>query len=569
MSTGKRGSSLSLVQGTEQSSIELDAIDREGKRRTAVLKATLIGGDDEEHEGASSADEPDPFESKALGSRGIIKPRYPLERLIELREKSTELGQNIDAMVTNTVGFGWILRERQMPEALREKFTSEIELERFRLKAWLDSVHPTDSLTMLRRKQKNDQHACGNGYLEIIEDRGGKPLGVNHVRGHLVRLTEKKSRPVKVMVPRLLPHQGFKLEHVPMLHRFRKFVLLRYGKPVWFKEAGDPRMLDKRTGKFGDDVPPARRATSLLHFKNYSALTPYGLPLWIGNLFSIFGSRQAEEINYGTLSNNAIPSCFVIVENGALTEKSIERLKEWTEQQIQKSINRSKFILLEGDTLEDGAPSPSQFKIRVEPLKQLQEDDELFQKYDSNNRDKVRQSFRLPPIFVGRADDYTRATADTSRDIADEQVFAPERNDDDFLINRFVLSPLGARFHFFRSNHPNITDDIELIRLMGISERSGAMTPNRADRIVRDVFGDDIGPMPKGIDLNKPYSLTFAEAQGGMGSGGVASAGATPGGDAARRMVDGLLDLRKRIEDELDRRYESGLDDPYEVHDES
>ena len=118
-----RSKSLSLVQGAETSSIELEGIDRDGKRRTAVLKATFIGGDDtnedDDIEGASSADEPDPFEAKTLGHHRLIKPRYPLERLIELREKSTELGQNIDAMVTNTVGFGWILRELQMPEDIR------------------------------------------------------------------------------------------------------------------------------------------------------------------------------------------------------------------------------------------------------------------------------------------------------------------------------------------------------------------------------------------------------------------------------------------------------------------
>lgn len=556
-----RKRSLSLVQGTESSSIELEGVDREGRTRTAVLKATLIGPEgDEEVEGASSADEPDPFDSRSFGKHKLIRPRYPLEKLAELREKSTELGQNIDSMVTNTVGFGWQLRERRMPEAMRVKLADEIEVEKYRVNSWLDSVHPTDSFTTLRRAQKNDQHGCGNGYLELIEGRDNRLLGINHAVGHMIRLTEKCKKPVKVMVPRLLPHKNFTYERVPMLHRFRKFVIMRYGRPVWFREAGDPRLLDKRTGEYGEDISPARRATALLHFKNYSALTPYGLPLWIGNLFSIFGSRQAEEINFGTLSNNAIPSAFVIVENGALTDKSIERLREWTEEQIQKSVNRSKFILLEGDTIEDGAPNPMQFKIRVEPLKRLQDDDELFQNYDSNNRDKVRQAFRLPPIFVGRADDYTRATADTSRDIADEQVFAPERSEDDFKINRFIMAALGVRFHTFRSNTPNITDDIELIRLMGISERSGAMTPRRADRIVRDVFGDDIGPMPKGIDLDKPYSLSFAEAQsggggGGLGAGGAAATGATPGGDAARRMVDGLLDLRKRIEGELERRY--------------
>jgi PBSX family phage portal protein len=477
----------------------------------------------------------------------VIAPRYNLEQLSHQKERSTELGQNIAAMVTNIVGFGWQLREVQMPEGFREKYKDEIQDERFRLLSLLDSVHPVMSLTAVRRKIKDDQHSCGNGYMELIDNQRGELVGVNHVLGHTVRLTEKDKKPTRVEVPRVRPDKNYTVEQVPMYYRFRKYGIVRSGKPLWFKEAGDPRTLDKRSGKYEDNLPFSRRATSLIHFHNYSPMTPYGLPLWIGNLFSVYGSRQAEEINYSTLANNAVPSMFVICENGALTDASIERLREWTEEQIQKSLNRSKFILLEGEAMEEGAPTPSTFKIRVEPLKNLQQDDQLFQAYDQNNRDKLRQAFRLPPLFVGRSEDYTRATADTSRDIADEQVFAPERTEDDWMINRFVLQRWGSRYHFLRSNHPNITDDIELIRLMAIAEKSGAMTPRRADRIVRDVFGDNIGPMPSGIDLDKPFSITFAEAQQGASSPG--------GGDTATRVVENLLELRTKIEKELDRRY--------------
>jgi hypothetical protein len=101
-----------------------------------------------------------------------------------------------------------------------------------------------------------------------------------------------------------------------------------------------------------------------------------------------------------------------------------------------------------------------------------------------------------------------------------------------------------------RHNHPNITDDIELIRLMGIAEKSGAMTPRRADRIIRDVFQDDIGPMPEGIDLDKPFSISFAEAQQGM-----TPSEAEPA--ETEKMIEGLLDLRGRIERELDKRFDA------------
>ncbi len=550
--------SLAVVQGGDTSTIKLHGKDSDGKKRTAILKATAIdmpAGQEQHQHPTSAADEPDPFNHRKFGKHKIIQPRYPLAHLTSLKENSTELGQCISSMVTNTVGFGYQLRARRMPEGTREKFAEEMERERAFLTAMLETVHPTKSLTMLREGSKEDQHSNGNGYLELIEHpKTGNLVAVNYVRSYEIRLTEKCSRPVKVMVPWVNPAKNFTIEHKPMYHRFRKFVMLRRGKPIWFKEAGDPRVLNKRTGEYDEDTKPGMRATSLIHFRVHSSLTPYGVPEWIGNLFSIYGSRSSDELNWTSLRNNMIPSMFVIVENGVLTEASITRLREWTEQQVANSLNRSKFLILEGETLEEGAPTPANFKIRVEPLAQLQKDDQLFQEYDKNNRDKVRQAFRLPPIFVGRADDYTRATADTSRDIADEQVFAPERARDDFLINRFILARWGARFHTFRSNTPNITDDIELIRLMAFAERSGGMTPRRADRIVKDVFGDDIGPLPKGIDLDVPFSISFAQAQQGMGGGSAKKPGPAPADQQAGKLVNGLLTLRKRIEDELESR---------------
>lgn len=538
----------SKKRARSSNSITLDAIDNDGNQRKAILKATAIGGDVDGP--VSNADDIDPFRRKSFDKHGLIHPPLSLHKLDSLKEESDSLGQNIRAMVTNTVGFGWMLKERAMPDELRSSLENEIALERARLKSLLETVHPTESFTLLLEKIKEDQHSNGNGYMELITAGNGQLVGVNHVLGHMVRLTEKDKQPTKVMVPRVNPERNFEIDFVPMWYRFRKFLMLRFNKKVWFKEAGDPRLLNKHTGEFSPDVQLKSRATALLHFKVYSPTTPYGQPLWVGNLFSVFGSRKAEEINFGTLSSNAIPSCFVIVENGALTESSIERLREWTEEQIQKSVNRSKFLLLEG-VLEEGAPNPTNFKIRVEPLKQLQQDDQLFQDYSKNNRETIRQSFRLPGLFVGRVDDLNRATADISKTMADEQVFNPERSRDAFAINRFMLMPWNARFHTFRLNHPNVTDDIELIRLMAISERSGAMTPRRADRIIRDVFGDDIGPMPKGIDLDKPFSITFAEAQkmGGM----------SPAEGTAGRVVSDLVSLRKQLEEELDIRMEDEI----------
>jgi PBSX family phage portal protein len=554
------------AEGTKVERLPLEVVDDQGNRHNVVLRATIIepksgldkarslpkiqdhrqalekaenSGDPEL--GQSNAEEDDLFHKLVDGRAMVIDPPYDLTFLALATDNNSELGQNIRAMVTNTCKFGYRLVEHEeLTDENRAEHEEAIKQERRELKARLSAVHAKQSLTAIRSKAKHDKHLIGNGYLELIETPKGELVGLNHVHGHTVRLTSVDEQPVVVEVPVSV---DFELKTVRMQTRFRRYVQLRCERLIWFKEAGDPRHLNKETGEYGDDVPENKRATALLHHKIYSPHTPYGVPDWIGNLFGFFGSRAAEEINFNTLNNNNVPSMFIIVENGVLTESSIVRLREFIEG-LSSQNNYSKCILLEGEPLEEGSINPTNFKIRIEPVKNLQQTDELFQNFTKNANDRMRQAFRLPPIFVGRADDYTRATADTSRDIADEQVFAPDRDEDDEGFNRFVVvGGWGAVYHVLRSLNPNITDDAELIKLMGIAEKSGGMTPRRADRIVRDVFGQNIGPMPKGIDPDIPFTIQFANAQQGGQAG------------ATQKTVDQLIDLSKRVDAELGERW--------------
>ena len=117
----------------------------------------------------------------------------------------------------------------------------------------------------------------------------------------------------------------------------------------------------------------------------------------------------------------------------------------------------------------------------------------------------------MPPIFVGKSDDYTRATAESSRRIGDEQVFAPERAQEDHVWNR-LLRTMGMKYHVFQTNTPNVTDDEDLIKVMKDGERSGAITPRIARRIIEDILGKPLPDMSPDVELDIPFTLQMAEA---------------------------------------------------------
>lgn len=460
----------------------------------------------------------------------LIEPPYDLFTLALLIENNTELNQCVEAMETNIEGFGhrFIPRVKGTPDKpLPKDIGNAVAEEKTRLENFF--MYATrESFVKFRRKLRKDEETTGNGYFEVIRNAAGVIQSFAHLPSYQMRLSrvEEKMQKVDRPILELQKDGSVKITKITEWRRFRKYAQSRSARRRnleisqggsgirWYKEFGDERIYDNTTGelaKDGETIPLDKRANEVIHVDLYSARSPYGLPRFIGNLLSIFGDRASEEINYITFRNNNIPSMVVAVSNGQLTEGTIERIESFVESQIQGSDNYSKFLILEAEGLTEGEDG-SQIKIDIKPLTDEQHKDALFQNYSDNNQDKIRRAFRLPPIFVGRSDDYTRATAESSRQLADEQVFAPERDEFDSIMNRFIFPDMGIIYHKFRSNSPNTTDNQQLVKILAGAEKTGGMTPKIARLLLEDILGIELPEFTSGYDPNVPFSLTMAEA---------------------------------------------------------
>lgn len=523
-----------------------------------VVKAIVVGIREDVRAEMSGKtrqiDDSDEWTTMYKDGKAISPPFEPL-LLAQLPENNTELGQCIEAMEVNIEGF----RHRFVPivdsTEIGEAQQKEMDKEHVELFNFFNTCSGVEeSFTQLRRKTRKDLEATGNGYWEIIEPplKKNSISGINHIEAHTMRLSTLDKEFVEVEEKRLVKKADgtWKYEEVKVQRKFRKFCQVRGGSTVWFKSLNDPRDLNYKTGEFaktGVKLPVDDRANSVIHFKIYSPRSPYGIPRYIGNLFSIYGSRASEEINYTTLRNNNIPSMIVAVSNGQLTSGTIKRMKEFVETQIKGSDNYSKFLLLEAIPAEEGADADGKVKIDIKPLAEWQMKDAFFQEYDKNNCDKVRRSFRLPPIFTGKSEDYNRATADTSRKLADEQIFAPERDEVDFVINRQILPRLNARYYVFKSNSPIITSNEELIRLLGAAERTGGINPQISRDIISEIFGKDMGKVTA-IDPKIPFTIQVAEAakkRSPINLGTVAPIKSDGDYSDVQEFIMGLLAIRK------------------------
>ena len=511
----KRTSSPSALKQVEQ------ATEKHSRDVRAIVLPLVKSEDD----GATS--KVDPWD-ELIGKGKVVAPPFDMFALATFPEYNSELNQTIEAMEVNIAGFGWQLIPieglRSVDQAVEEDpddapggEPSSERLEYVRFHEFLSyGAIDGQGLTAVRRRLRRDLESTGNCYLELIDDNQGNVVAFNTVPSYQMRLGVMDKEYTVYEEPRLVGADGdYQLIKVKRRRRFRRYVQQhRYGasyNQVWFKECDDPRPISIDTGevlKGADALDPTKQANPMVHMKIYSPRTPYGVPRYVGNILSILGGRSAEEINYQTFRNNNMPSMLLMVSNGALTQGTIERIQSFTESVIQGSDNWSKFLIVEADPdSEDGG----QVKIEAQPLVAAQHSDAMFQEYDKNTTDKVRRAFRLPPIFVGRSDDYTRATAETSRRIGDEQVFAPERTIEDHTWNR-ILRMMGMKHHLFKTNTPNVTDDEDLIKVMKDGEKSGAVTPRVARRILEDILGRPLPPMGKEVKLDVPFTMQMAEA---------------------------------------------------------
>lgn len=517
------------------------APDRSGEQSNRrILKAIVLGTvlKEELTTGQTKELPPDDMLTGLTADGRLIAPPFDKLVLAMLPEQSTELGQVIDAMVTNIDGFGHRLESRireadpELPKDMRAKVMEE----RARLTNFFNTCCQDHSFNELRKRTRKDIESTGEGYWEVIRvPSTGEIVEFNHIPSYQVALgiLDKTFTKYEQTVPWVNPDGSVQLKKIPRQKRFRPFIQMRASAYTnafgfsrggweirWFKEFGDPRVINNRTGLVVDKkediaaLPEDHKAGELIHFKIYSPRTPYGMPRYIGNLITLFGDRAADEVNYVTLKNNNIPSMMILVSNGQLTDGSINRITEFAEGQMQGSANMSRFLVIEAEGAIEGDES-GHVKLDIKPLTGEQMRDQLFQEYGKFNREKIRENFRLPPIFVGSAEDYTRATAESSIKLADEQVFSPDRDEFDITMNQRILPELGVLYHDFVSNTPNVTADEDLTALMDSAERSGAMTPRLGRRIVADILSIDehaLPPLDPSIKPDVPYSYQMAEA---------------------------------------------------------
>jgi PBSX family phage portal protein len=486
---------------------------------------------------------------------GTLEPPFPPESLQASFERSSVLRQCIEALVTNVEGFGHKLEpsinldapdaDEKIRDAMHfDRVTSggllsntpvptdeevarkKIELRQLskfelnQLRTFFAAFCPDMSFLELRARTRQETETIGNGYWEILRDKAGRVSRAVLAPGLLMRLCAVEKEPVEVQEP--VQSSAISWSKVPQAHYFRKYAEIDPAVNqvrAYFKEFGDPRLYSRKTGKrfeTPEEVAAALAkgdglATEILHFRIWSPRTPYGIPRWIGNLPAVLGSRELDEVNLSYFESKTVPPLALLVSGGRLAKGIVPRLEEFIEQNVKGKKNFHKILVIEAEGQKSAAGTsgvtPS---LKFVPLREAQQQDALFQKYDEANLEKIASCFRLPRFLIGRDRLINRASAFAALRFAEEQVFEPLRNNFDAVVNRHIFPALGITFWRFRSNTPITRDPEVLASILGLLTKGGTLTPAESREFASDVFNRELPDINE--DWTKqPLALTIAE----------------------------------------------------------
>ena len=491
----------------------------------------------------------DSYTATVGGVQSVIEPPYSFYSLMRMPNENSVLGQCVDAMVTNVVGHGWRLEYVGEDE---NETSPAAERERSVLEGLLSFPNEDGTLQDVLDKFWRDYENLGFGALEVGRDEKRRITMISHIPAHTVRMTRRDTE--RVEIEALLPREG-KMVKQKVKKRFRRFVQLNGQQRVYFKEFGDPRIISPVNGDTNDQLTLEDSATEIIVLTRYNPSSPYGLPRWFNQLPAIMGTRQSELTNLDYFSENAVPAMVLLVSGGQLTQASLDAMEtHFMQVRGRKSVHRVMMLEATGDEnlapADGGVPVP---KLEIKPLRSEQQGDALFQNYEANNRDKVRSAFRLPPLFIGLSNDYTYATAKTSQEVAEAQVFAPDRHRLESIVNLKILSTWNPQYWAFRLNPPRLSDPDGVVKALEVFDKMGGLTPNIAIAMANQFFNldipaveDDWGdyPFPIVMELVKTGRMSFDEIENDHLEelAAAAAAGSSKIGDNSKNAAPGEID---------------------------
>lgn len=476
----------------------------------------------------------------------ILEPTFNFNRLKEIYDISDALKTCIQAYSVNISGFGYDLvpeldiiqvnKEkvyRNNKEPVEPQVLEQMDHEESQLQMFFNSLSLDTTWVKLQTLKREILEIYGNAYYEFERDVENNLIGVSLIETENIRITKRESTPIlitqKIKNPKTLEYLEIK-----RFKKFRKFVqLVGVKSKIFFKEFNDPRIMNSYDGEYLKDSQgnylykydesvvnalgkPFRIATEIKHYKldDPTSLDGYGVPRWVSLTPVLLGVRSSDLINFNLLKNKGIPDLIVICEGS-----KAGTLKKQIEDQISQNKELGKYgslLVVEGEQSAVGQAGTERKymnpSIRVQPLSELLTKEGMFMSYSDKCTERCNSLFRLPNLLVGKNNDVNRATAEVSKEIVQEQVFNPEQEADDSIINNHIFSMLGIKYFKYKSKSSQMKNTELIANITDKFIYNGSLVPRDGRDIASKLLNKDFEDINEEY-MDKPLNVYLKDSQ--------------------------------------------------------
>lgn len=434
------------------------------------------------------------LEKKEDGGSDWIEPYYPLDGLKAVVAQSTILPQCITAYGSNIAGCG--LEPEYIDDVGGEDESSEMEAEWDEAQRVIDLLNPDGKASDVFVEAVKERERCGIAFIECIRDGSGNVVEIHNIlETETVRMSRRQPEAHEYTV-------NYRGKEITRRKAFKFYRQMVNGKTVYFKEFGDERQMDNRTGEYVETpLPIEYQANELLVLK--IGESHYGAVRWEGQIVTADGSYAAERLNGNYFHNGRHTPILILVNNGRLTDQARTEIQSYLSG-VKGEKSQFGFLLVETETQEKDVAFENDAKptVEIKDLSPMLQKDALFSEYLEANRRKIQSAFRLPDVYLAYTTDYNRATVYAAMSLTEEQVFRPERERLEWIINNQLLNSYGWKHVRIKVNEPDLVDQDAVSSLMSVVATNGGLTPNIAKEKIYDLLG---------LENCEPYEGSWAD----------------------------------------------------------
>ncbi|ANO57604.1 hypothetical protein [Vibrio phage vB_VhaS-a] len=449
----------------------------------------------------------------------IIVPKFNPVLLASFAEESSSLAPCVAAMEVNIDGTGFDIvptNEKDWKDNDGNETSYEDDKEYQSLLDLFEHPYPNENLITIRRKIRRDMEQTGSGALEVMLANDGTVLYLRYLDAKYLRLIEYDDSDFELFQNKIM-RNGREI-NAPLKMRKRRYIYQKGKTTRYLKELGAQRHLDAKTGQWaaqGSGVSLANRASAVIHFKvDKDANDEYALPRWISKVRSMKGEIEAENLNLSYFENGGIPPVIIFLQNGKVADGSINSLNAALSG---RAGAKNKGVVVETESTGGSLDKESKVDIKVERFSSEQTKDIMFGGFLDRCGKDVKGAYRLPQLFLGKSEDYNYATAYASILVAEAQVFRPERDEFDDIINQRIVSGITNKF-MFKSRPLSVIDTDTKLKMINDLLTRRAITNEEAVRLA---------------NLIADFEIQYSGTEGSSDLlGALTSADLTPNSDA-------------------------------------